>query len=137
MREGVAADFSGFGAVIYRGELFDLPISPLVLDSTIQPPVDKDETIAATLISLSRYSDTRHDGFHFIHHRRGLTNLSVFISPPIPVNYDPKQYDVGARHRAAELTSLMSEVDSVIVVDKKGGIYIFLDGQASLFKYEK
>jgi DNA integrity scanning protein DisA with diadenylate cyclase activity len=136
LRQGVPADFAGFGVVIYRGCLDDLPVSPLLDDSEIEPPINDDAEIANLLLSISRYSDTRHDGFHFIHECRGLTHLCQFFSPPIPTSYKPKQYGVGARHRSSELGSLMNDVTAVIVVERDGDISVFISGTSRVLKHE-
>lgn len=130
LSDGMPDDFSGFGAVIYRGSLNDLPISPLMRDSVVNPPINQNTEIAKLLVSLSRYSDLRHDGFHFIHQGDGLTCLSLFVSPPIPANYKPSHYGVGARHRSAELISLMGEIEAVVVVERTGELRAFVDGKS-------
>lgn len=129
LSNGMPCDFSGFGAVIYRGLLTDLPTSPLVQDSLVTPSINRDAEIASLLVSLSRYSDVRHDGFHFIHQSAGLTNLSLFVSPPIPTNFKPTHYGVGARHRSAELISRMGVIEAVVIVEKTGKIHVFVNGQ--------
>lgn len=123
-------DFSGLGAVIYRGEQANLPTCPLIHDSLITPPIADDLEIARLLVSLSRYSDIRHDGFHFIHQVDGLTSLSLFVSPLIPENYIPTHYGIGARHRSAELISRMGVIEAVVVVEKTGEIRVFINGQS-------
>jgi len=127
---GVPSDFSGLGVVIYGGLMTDLPTSPLVQDSLVIPPINRDSEIARLLVSLSRYSDVRHDGFHFVHQDEGLTRFSLYVSPPIPAGYKPTHYGVGARHRSAELISRMREIESVVVVEKQGQICLFIAGQS-------
>jgi len=131
------SDFSGFGAVIYRGALTDFQTSPLVQDSLVTPPINRDAEIASLLISLSRYSDIRHDGFHFIHQGDGLISLSLFVSPPIPANYIPTYYGVGARHRSAELISMMGTIEAVVIVEKSGDIRAFVNGQSRVVSHEE
>jgi DNA integrity scanning protein DisA with diadenylate cyclase activity len=128
--DGIPGDFSGFGAVIYLGLVSDLPTSPLVQDSLVTPHINHDAGIASLLVSLSRYSDVRHDGFHFIHQGDGLTRLSLLVSPPIPANYKPTRYGVGARHRSAELISRMGAIEAVVIVEKTGEIRVFVNGQS-------
>jgi len=130
LANGIPSDFSGFGAVIYRGSLTDFPTSPLVQDSLVTPPINHDAEIASVLVSLSRYSDARHDGFHFIQQINGLTSLSLFVSPPIPANYKPTHYEVGARHRSAELISMIGTIEAVVIVEKTGKIRVFVNGQS-------
>lgn len=134
--QGAPADFSGFGVVIYQGYFDDLPVSPLLEDSEIEPPINNNAEIANLLLSISRYSDARHDGFHFIHERRGLTHLCQFFSPPIPTSYKPKKYGIGARYRSSELGSLINDVTAVIVVEKDGDISIFIDGTSRVLMHE-
>lgn len=129
LSNGTPWDFSGFGAVIYRGLLTDLPTVPLVQNSSVNPPINHDADIASLLVSLSRYSDVRHDGFHFIHQCNGLTSLSLFVSPPIPENYNPTHYGVGARYRSAELICGIGAIEAVVIVEKTGAIRVFVNGQ--------
>lgn len=130
LSEEVPSDFSGFGVVIYRGLVTDLPISPLVENSLVTPPINHDSEIAKLLVSLSRYSDVRHDGFHFVHQDDGLTRFSLFVSPPIPVCYKPTHYDRGARHRSAELISRMVTIEAVVVVEKSKNMLLFVAGHS-------
>jgi hypothetical protein len=133
---GIPNDFSGLGVVIYRGRFMDLPVSPLLQKSEVQPSIDNDVEIANLLVSISRYSDVKHDGFHFIHEQEGLTHLCQFVSPTIPSKYEPTQYGVGARHRSAELTSLMNSISAVIVVERNGYVREFVNGIYRTHEYE-
>jgi hypothetical protein len=126
----VPSDFSGFGVVVYGGLLTDLPTSPLVENSQVTPPINRDSEIARLLVSMSRYSDVRHDGFHFVHQDDGLTRFSLFVSPPIPVCYKPTHYGIGARHRSAELISRMATVEAVVVVEKNRNMLLFVTGRS-------
>jgi len=134
--EGIPQNFSGLGVVIYRGCFKGLPVSPLLEKSEIEPAIDYDVGIARFLLSISRYSDIQHDGFHFIHELKGLTHLCQFVSPPIPTEYTPKQYGVGARYRSAELTSLMDNICAVLVVERSGNIRAFINGAMTVLKHE-
>jgi hypothetical protein len=129
-------DFTGLGVVIYLGQFKELPVSPLLQISQLEPAIANDADIAKLLVSISRYSDSRHDGFHLAHEQEGLTHLCQFVSPPIPNRYEPKQYGVGARHRSAELTSLIDNISAVVVVDRDRQIRIFVNGMNKVFKYE-
>ncbi len=129
LSNGIPSGFTGFGAVIYQGDFNVFPTTPLIEESALVPSIIDDSEIASLLISLSQYSDYRHDGFHFIHHQMGLTFLSIFISPAIPIGYEPKHFNVGARYRSAELISRMDNIGGVLIVEKSGRINKIINGQ--------
>ncbi|KQN76358.1 hypothetical protein ASF04_25515 [Duganella sp. Leaf61] len=124
-----SSDFSGFGAVFYRGSIADLPVTPLTPGSELGFPEGDVSKIADLLFAVSRYSDDRHDGFHFVHESLGLTHFAQFFSPPIPKGYAAKRYGVGARYRAAELGALIENVVAVLIVGKDGKVIVFQDGE--------
>jgi hypothetical protein len=123
------SDFSGFGAVLYRGNIADLPVTPLTTGSESGLPEGDVSRIADLLFTVSRYSDDRHDGFHFVHESFGLTHFAQFFAPPIPKDYAAKRYGVGARYRSAELGALIENVVAVLVVGKDGNVSVFQDGE--------
>lgn len=124
-----SSDFSGFGVVLYRGNIADLPVTPLTTGSESGLPEADVSKIADLLFAVSRYSDDRHDGFHFVHESLGLTHFAQFFAPPIPKGYAAKRYAVGARYRSAELGSLIENVVAVLVVGKDGNVRVFQDGE--------
>ena len=122
-------NFTGCGLVIYKGDIEQYSQTPLVEKSALTPPISDNNEIAKTIYNISNYSDLRHDGFHFINSCIGLTNISLFVSPPIPKNYKPTCFGVGARHRSAELISLLEDTEAVLVVDKERVINVFVYGK--------
>jgi hypothetical protein len=127
-QESPAADFSGFGLVIYRGSIDDFPITPLLSNSAPHSPIKDTRELADYLVSISRYSDVRHDGFHFAHVSLGLTHIAQFFSPPIPKAYHPEKFGVGARYRSAELGSLVKNIISIAIFGKDGNVVVFENG---------
>jgi hypothetical protein len=127
--QALAAEFSGIGVVIYRGKVERFALSPLVQDSVLSAPLKGDGEIAKFLISISRYSDPRHDGFHFVEEAAGLTHVSQLVSPLIRPDHAPSVFNVGARYRSAELISMMDTVSGVLVVEKNGRVLQFRHGR--------
>lgn len=126
--ENINSDFTGTGIVVYKETIEVLPVIPLVKDSCLTENIISESAIWNYLISISRYEDRRHDGFHFVHVKKGLSHISQFFSPPIPNGYHPKNYDVGARYRASEIGSLLDGVVEIIVLTKNKTIHVFNNG---------
>lgn len=122
------SDFSGCGIVVYRGRIEAFPVSALVEDSKLRPPIATNQEIARFIFSISRYEDVRHDGFHFVHEQLGLTDIAQYFSPQIPKGFQPGRFAIGARYRSAELGSHIENVESVAIVGREGGIVRFKDG---------
>ena len=123
-------NFSGFGIVVYKGTITRLPISPLLKNTKPIADIGKNvETTINFLFEISRWDDERHDGFHFIKTNVGLTHISQYFSPPIPSNFRHTTYNIGARYRTAQYGSLLSDILSVIVLNKEGGLHILKEGK--------
>lgn len=127
-------DFTGVGLVVYKKQIELLPVVPLLQSSMLENPIIDASDILSFLISISRYKDYRHDGFHFAHVDSGLTHISQFFSPPIPRGYIANKFNVGARHRTSELGSLLENVVEVIVLDRGGSVSVFKNGIESKLK---
>lgn len=127
-KEPVASDFSGFGLLIYRGDVLDLPVSPLVKMAKLENPISEVEKILEFLFSISRYSDIRHDGYHLIHENLGLTHIAHFFAPPIPHDFIPNKFNVGARYRSAEIGSIIPTIASIVIFGTNGNISQFQNG---------
>ena len=126
----IRGNFSGFGIVIYKDTITRLPISPLRKDTKPLADIDKNvETTINFLYEISGWDDARHDGFHFIKVNFGLTHVSQYFSPPIPSNFRHTTYNIGARYRTAQYGSLLSDVLSVIVLNKDGLLHILKQGK--------
>lgn len=124
----IEPEFSGFGVVFYEGDIENLPISPLLKNNEVPSTLVGDIEVINFLFEISKYSDSRHDGFHFVHQTNGLSKLSQFFSAPIPKNYKPKKYNVGSRYRVAELGSLLGNVVGIIICHRDGSLSVFSNG---------
>jgi hypothetical protein len=130
----VPQDFTGTGIVVYKTTIESLPVIPLVRDSVLDQSIIDETEILTYLISISRYEDHRHDGFHFVHVNKGLTHISQFFSPPIPNGYCPNKFGIGARYRASEIGSLLEEIFEIIVLGRDGEVSVFNKGVESQVK---
>ena len=123
-------NLSGLGIVLYKDTITRLPISPLLKGTKTIIEIDKNvDTTINFLFEISRWDDVRHDGFHFIKVNFGLTHISQYFSPTIPSDYKHATFNVGARYRTAEYGSLLSDVLSVIVLNKDGVLHILKEGK--------
>ena len=125
-------DFSGFGLVVYTGDIEQLSVSPLLREGGYSTIADYEHALDF-LFTISRYGDIQHDGFHFLHRELGLTHIAQFFSPPIPVQYSARKYGVGARYRAAELASLLINVTSVYIFQRTGMVTKFHEGNETIY----
>jgi hypothetical protein len=123
------ADFAGVGLVFYLNR-FALPVHPLVPSSDIPDlPGPSTGEIAQFLSRISRRSSPFHDGFHLVCiGSLQITDISLFISPPIPRDPLPPERGVGARHMAARLASLIPDVAAVAVCTSFDEISLYTDG---------
>lgn len=119
--------FTGFGLVIYRDQVEALPISPLSAIATPHMSGKISDTVRY-IFELSKMSDPRHDGFHFLNEDLVLTNIAYYFAPPVHLCDIALVMDVGSRIRTAQLGSMMANVDLVVVMDKKRNLYLFEDG---------
>lgn len=123
----VPNDFSGFGLVVYSGQPDGLPISPLST-GVIPRTSGKVADTVVCLFELSRMTDPRHDGFHFLNEHLELTHISQYFAPPVDRHGETLVMNVGSRFRTAQLGSVIDGVRSVIVMDRNRGLYIFENG---------
>jgi hypothetical protein len=104
-------DFSGIGLVFYTDRK-SLPVHPLVPHRD-EPklPVRTVQASIELFTSIARRTSIYHDGFHLIDAKTlSITDVSQFLSPPIPEEPLVLERHGGARHMAARLGSLLSSV---------------------------
>jgi hypothetical protein len=109
-------DFSGLGMVFYTDRT-SLPVHPLVTAScTPKLPAKTIEQAIDLLVTISRRGSVCHDGFHLVDaNTLWITDVSQFLSPPIPAKPLVVGGTGGARHMAARLASLLSSVSVSVV----------------------
>lgn len=126
--------FTGLGIVFYN-DLQSLPIAALGSTATPKPelPISRIDTIACTLALLSDLQSPWHDGFHLINSdSQTLTHISQFLAPPLDHLPDDKSTrPSGARLMTAMLSSMVSGIDCIGVLNTSGEIIIYKNGKAS------
>lgn len=119
-------DFSGLAIVCYE----DLSHLPYISLHKEQFFTDFDlKNINETLLRISTYSSTYHDGFHFYDiNSKKLTHISQFISPPLEsVAYMNIENIIpcGAREMTAYLTSSIQGIFCVGLISANKTIKVF------------
>ncbi len=83
------------------------------------------------LIRISRNTSDCHDGFHLIDAESlFITDVSQFLSPPIPSTSLTMERVTGARHMAARLASLLPGVQLSAVYTLGGEATLYERGEA-------
>lgn len=132
VNKGLPIGFTGLGIVLIDDEIGSLPVSPLLSEIGYQSKLLDATKIVDFLFSISNITDQRHDGFHIVSQKKGLSKISQYFSPTIPQDFNGTVFDVGARYRTAQYGSLYENVTSVIVVSQKGQISVAKDGVVEL-----
>lgn len=104
-------DFTGLGFVFYT-ERATLPVCPLVpADWLPRLPATSMQECVELVANISRTGSRCHDGFLLVRtDTLAITDVSQFLSPPIPSTSVAHGFVGGARQMAARLTSLMESV---------------------------
>ncbi|QXH48129.1 diadenylate cyclase [Pseudomonas xanthosomatis] len=127
--------FSGVGIVFYN-DLQLLPMTALGSTATPKPhlPISQIDTIARTLTILSDLQSPWHDGFHLINSdSQALTHISQFLAPPLDHLPDNKySRPSGARLMTAMLSSMVTGIDCIGVLNTSGEITIYQNGRVSI-----
>ena len=105
------ADFTGSGFVFYS-ERAGLPVCPLVpVDWLPSLPARSLQDCIDIVANISRTESHCHDGFLLVRaDTLAITDVSQFLSPPIPSTLLTHGFVGGARQMAARLTSLIEAV---------------------------
>lgn len=119
--------FSGVGLLFYTNR-HALPVHALAHpDCETQLPTKSERESARLLARCSRHTSDCHDGFHLVDAETlFITDVSQFLSPPIPPEPLALEGARGARHMAARLASLLPAV-------KMAAVYT-LSGEATLYE---
>ncbi|EPS5700935.1 diadenylate cyclase [Vibrio vulnificus] len=132
VNKGLPIGFTGLGIILIDEQIGSLPVSPLLSEIGFQSKLLDATKIVDFLFSISNITDERHDGFHIVSQKKGLSKISQYFSPTIPQDFIGTVFDVGARYRTAQYGSLYDNVTSVIVVSQKGQISVAKDGIVEL-----
>jgi hypothetical protein len=128
-------DFAGLGLVFYT-DRSSLPVHPLV-SPDCQPtlPITSLHECGEVLAQISRRNSICHDGFHLVRaDTLVITDVSQFLSPPIPSKPLTVARPGGARHMAARLTSLLSSVPLTIVCTSTREATLYENGEGRPFR---
>lgn len=123
-------DFGGLGLVFYldRSVLPTHPLTPP--DSNISLPAKTLQESIELLSSVSHRSSIHHDGFHLVQAESCIvTDVSQFLSPPIPHVPLKIERAGGARHMAARLTSLIPAVALTAVCTLESEVSLYDRGE--------
>jgi hypothetical protein len=123
-------DFAGLGLVFYT-DRNALPTHPLV-HSDFNPslPAKTLRDSIELFAQISRRTSICHDGFHLIQAETGfVTEVSQFLSPPIPHVPLKIERAGGARHMAARLTSLIPGVALTAVCTLESEVSLYDRGE--------
>lgn len=78
------------------------------------------------LVNISRRDSVCHDGFHLVQATTlAITDVSQFLSPPIPAKPLPLEQPGGARHMAARLASLLPSVALAAVFTSPSEVMVY------------
>ena len=123
-------DFAGMGLVFYRDRNI-LPTHPLVHPDFYPSLPAKTLRDAIELFAqISRHTSICHDGFHLVQAETCfVTEVSQFLSPPIPHVPLKIERAGGARHMAARLTSLIPGVALTAVCTQDSEVSIYDRGE--------
>jgi hypothetical protein len=123
-------DFAGLGLVFYLDRSV-LPTHPLTSpDSNVSLPAKTLQESIELLSSVSHRSSVHHDGFHLVQAESCfVTDVSQFLSPPIPRVPLKIERAGGARHMAARLTSLMPAVALTAVYTLESEVSLYDRGE--------
>lgn len=104
--------FSGVGLVFYS-QRDGLPIQPMVpLEHQPKLPTHTIEESIELLKHVSHQESACHDGFHMVNSAtHAITEVSQFLTPPIPLTPLLLDRAVGARFMSAALASLLPAVE--------------------------
>lgn len=125
------SDFAGLGLVFYtdRGSL---PVHSLVRsDCQSRLPIETLQEAIQLFARISRQTSECHDGFHLVDAETlFVTDVSQFLSPPIPFKPLKVERFSGARHMAARLASLLPGVPLTAVYTLGGEATLYERGEA-------
>lgn len=129
------SEFSGLGLLFYTDRR-TLPVHPLARpDCGVRLPTKTVQESIESLAQCSRRTSDCHDGFHLIDAETlSITDVSQFLSPPIPSEPLTLERMGGARHMAARLASLIPEVKITAVYTKCGGATLYERGNAKTLR---
>ncbi|GAB6411015.1 hypothetical protein bcgnr5379_60590 [Bacillus cereus] len=122
-------DFAGVGLLFYS-DRSALPVHPLVA-ADLQPvvPAVSQAQCIELLANISRRASVCHDGFHLVQATTlTITDVSQFLSPPIPAKPLPLEQPGGARNMAARLASLLPSVALVAVFTSPSEVMVYQGG---------
>jgi len=121
--------FSGIGLIVsdYPERL---PLAPL---SDAAYPQDED--VEKTLAQVSRWENAFHDGFHVLSSDLTILRFSQYFAPPPVLTVRPPAGRAsGARYLAAQLGSLLPDVQTVGIASRGLGLAIFEQGAERLYE---
>ena len=123
--------FSGLGLLFYTYR-HALPVHALALsDCVSRLPTQTVQESIQLLAQCSRRTSDCHDGFHLIDAETlSVTDVSQFISPPIPPQPLRLELGRGARHMAARLASFLPDVALTAVYTLRGEATLYDRGEA-------
>lgn len=129
------SDFAGLGLVFYTGRAA-LPVHPLVhSECESRLPTKSLQESMQLLAIISRSTSDCHDGFHLIDvETLSITDVSQFLSPPIPSMPLTVDRVTGARHMAARLASLLPGVQLTAVYTLRGEATLYEHGEAKIIR---
>lgn len=132
------SDFSGLGIVFYTSPMV-LPSHSMggMLPEGVELPISGLDKIVECLVGASSYHSEWHDGFHLIDFdSRSLSHMCQFLSPSPDLIFSPAigAMPVGSRYFTAKAVSRLSCVSCCAVINSKGEVNIFTDGEVNTWK---
>ena len=121
-------EFCGLGVIVYE-DLEGLPIVPLCVSADL--PIAND--LAEQIALCSILSSPCHDGFQFVSKDWRLTKRNQYFAPfpeASKISLGNFVNNVGSRHMAAKLGSLLEPVVCTGVLSDSDGLVVFSNGVA-------
>jgi hypothetical protein len=88
------------------------------------------------LSKIAKRASVYHDGFHLVHAEElAITDISQFLSPPIPGRHIEGDRIVGARQMAAKLTSLIPSVYLTAIYTAKNEVTVYKGGEEKTISF--